>query len=235
MIQLRYTATILALAPMVAFAAEEDGGGESSSMISLIVGNAGFAGWTTLILSVVAFMLVFRLALELKTEKIMPASIVEEVEQALEEQDFEGAYGVVQDEPSYLGRVLEGGLSKMNYGFEAIEKGVDEAWESEQTSLMQTASYVQLIGQVAPMLGLFGTVFGMMKAFAVLANSAGAANPKDLASGIMNSLVTTFIGLLVAIPCNMIYLFIRNRIVSAGIEIGLSSSEVLASLRGEEE
>ncbi|MBF0196531.1 MAG: MotA/TolQ/ExbB proton channel family protein [Planctomycetes bacterium] len=228
---IRISALLLAFAPMMVHAAEED----SSSMIGLIVANAGFAGWTTIALSVVAFMLVFRMVLELKTEKIMPGAIVDDVEQALGDQDYEGAYGVVQDDPSYLGRVLEGGLSKMNYGYEAIEKGSDEAWESEQTSLMQTASYVQLIGQVAPMLGLFGTVFGMMKAFAVLAHSAGAANPKDLASGIMNSLVTTFIGLLVAIPCNMIYLFIRNKIVSSGLEVGIATNEILGTLRGEEE
>lgn len=204
-------------------------------MISLILGNAGFAGFTTIGLSVIAFMLVFKMVLDLKSEKIMPSSLVEDVESALQEEDYEGAYSAVEDDGSYLGRVLEGGLSKMNYGYEAIEKGSDEAWGSEQTALMQTASYVQLIGQVAPMLGLFGTVYGMMQAFAVLATSAGAANPKDLAAGIMNSLVTTFIGLLVAIPCNMIYLFIRNKVVKSGIEVGLAASEVLSPLRGEEE
>jgi len=206
-----------------------------TSLIGTIVANAGFAGWTTLFLSIVAFMIVLRLVFDLKPAKIMPDGIVEEVETALQEEDFEGAYNSVQDDASFLGRVLEGGMSKMNYGYEAIEKGADEAWATEQTSLMQTASYVQLIGQVAPMLGLFGTVFGMMQAFAVLAHSAGAANPKDLASGIMNSLVTTFIGLLVAIPSNVIYLFIRNKIVTAGLQVGTTASQVLDVFRGEEE
>lgn len=217
--------------PMVAMAAD----GEASSMISTIMQNAGFAGWTTIILSVFAFMIVFRMVLELKPSKIMPPSTVDDVEEALQEQDFEGAYGVVQDDPSFIGRVLEGGLSKMNYGFEAMEKGAAEAWESEQTGLMQTASYVQLIGQVAPMLGLFGTVFGMMQAFAILAHSAGAANPKELANGIMTSLVTTFIGLLVAIPSNALYLFIRNKIVKTGLEVSIASNELLATFQGEEE
>jgi len=224
------SAVLLAFSPAVLMA--EEGG---QSMISLIVGNAGFAGWTTIALSMVAFTMVFKMVLDLKVEKIMPAALIEDVEGALEEEDYEAAYEAVQEDYSYLGRVLEGGLSKMNYGYEAVEKGSDEAWTTEQTALMQTASYVQLIGQVAPMLGLFGTVFGMMKAFAVLATSAGAANPKDLANGIMNSLVTTFIGLLVAIPCNMIYLFIRNKIVKSGIEVGVAANEVLTTLRGEEE
>jgi biopolymer transport protein ExbB len=208
---------------------------EEQSMINIIVENAGFAGWTTFILSIVAFMLVIRLALELKREKIIPPGLLDDVEQALADQDYEDAYSAVQDDQSFLGRVLEGGLSKMNYGYDAIEKGSDEAWVNEQTSLMQTASYVQLIGQTAPMLGLFGTVFGMMKAFAVLATSAGAANPKDLATGIMNSLVTTFVGLLVAIPTNGLYLVIRNKIIAAGLEVSVSSSDALAVFRGDAE
>jgi biopolymer transport protein ExbB len=208
---------------------------QEQSMISIIVENAGFAGWTTFVLSIVAFMLVIRLALELKREKIIPPGVLDDVEGALADQDYEEAYAAVQDDQSYIGRVLEGGLSKMNYGYDAIEKGSDEAWTNEQTGLMQTASYVQLIGQTAPMLGLFGTVFGMMKAFAVLATSAGAANPKDLATGIMNSLVTTFVGLLVAIPTNALYLIIRNKIIASGLEVAVSSSDALAVFRGDEE
>lgn len=222
-------ACLLTLAPSVLMAAEE------TSMISTIVNNAGFAGWTTFGLSIIAFMLVISMFLDLKTEKIVPSGVLEEVEEALEEQDFEEAYSAVEEDQSYLGKVLAGGLSKMNYGYEAVEKGADEAWITEQTALMQKASYVQLIGQTAPMLGLFGTVFGMMKAFAVLATSAGAANPKDLANGIMNSLVTTFVGLLVAIPTNSMYLFIRNKIVSAGLDVATASSDALSVLRGEEE
>lgn len=223
------SAVVLAFAP-AALMAEE-----STSMISLIIDNAGFAGWTTIALSIVAFSVVFKMMMDLKIDKILPIQLVEDVNQSIQEKDYEGAYAVVQDEHSFLGRVLEGGLSKMNYGPDSIEKGADEAWSTEQTALMQTASYVQLIGQTAPMLGLFGTVFGMMQAFAVLAHSAGAANPKDLANGIMNSLVTTFIGLLVAIPCNMVYLVIRNRIVKSGLEVGTAANEVLITFRGEEE
>lgn len=225
---------IIALASVVAFPAVASAA-EEKSMIGSIIENAGFAGWTTIFLSVIAFMLVFKLLLELKMDKVMPAGTVEDVEQSLEEQDYEGAYGAVQDDPSFLGKVLEGGLSKMNYGVEAIEKGADEAWETEQTSFLQLASYVQLIGQLAPMLGLFGTVYGMMKAFAVLATSAGAAEPKALAEGIMNSLVTTFIGLLVAIPSNAAYLFIRNKITQVGLEVMNTTSQVIDGLRGESE
>jgi biopolymer transport protein ExbB len=222
--------SILATSPALARAEEA-----AASFISLVVDNAGSAGWATFAISVVGFTLVFKTLLDLKVEKIMPSGLMDDVQAALEEEDYEEAYAIVQDNHSFLGRVLEGGLSKMNYGYDAVNKGAEDAWVNEQTALMQTASYVQLTGQIAPMLGLFGTVSGMMDAFAVLAVSSGAANPKDLAIGIMNALVTTFIGLLVAIPCNMVYLYIRNRIVKAGLDVITASSEVLTPLRGEQE
>jgi biopolymer transport protein ExbB len=204
-------------------------------MLLSIAKNGGAAGAVTFMLSVLAVMLVIKLVLDLKREKIVPPGVLDDVEGALADEDFEEAYGIVQDDQSFLGRTLEGGLSKMNYGYEAIEKGADEAWVNEQTSLMQTASYVQLIGQTAPMLGLFGTVWGMMDAFKELASSAGAADPQELANGIMKSLATTFIGLFVAIPTNALYLFIRNKIVAAGLEVATYSSDTLAVFRGEDE
>ena len=226
----RLLSLLLVFSPSFLLAAEQ-----APSMLQNIIGNSGLAGKATVILSMVAFGIAFKMMLELKSSRILPDQILEDVDAALEEEDYEGAYALVEEDQSFLGRVLEAGLSKMNYGYEAVEKGADEAWTTQQTSLMQTASYVQLIGQLAPMLGLFGTVSGMMDSFAVLAHSAGAASPKQLAEGIMNSLVTTFIGLLVAIPCNSIYLWLRNKIVSSGLDVSNAASEMLTPLRGEGE
>lgn len=229
----RLLTALVLLTPAVAFAQDE--GAASDSMITLIIDNAGFAGSATFGLSIFAFAMVGYLLMEIKRSKMIPEALVEEVTSALEEEDIEGAFEVVESDPSFLGKVLAGGIAKVNYGHDAVEKGAEEVWATEQTALMQKASWVQLSGQLAPMLGLFGTVSGMMEAFAVLAKSAGAANPKDLANGIMTSLVTTFIGLLVAIPCNVIYLFIRNKIISAGLDAAATTTETLDNLRDEEE
>jgi len=221
---------ILATSPALARAEEA-----ADSFISLCVNNAGLAGWTTVLVSIFGLTLFFKIFMELKNDKILPSRLIDDVRAAMEEEDYEEAYALVQDDHSFVGRVLEGALSKMNYGYDAVTKGADDAWVYQQTALMQTASYVQLTGQVSPLLGLYGTVTGMMTAFAVLATSAGAANPKDLAVGIMNALVTTFIGLSVAIPFNCLFLWIRNKVVKAGLDVLEVSNEILIPLKGEQE
>lgn len=224
----KYLSVLVMLALPTALYAQQ--GGEPDSMISVIVGNAGLPGWATIAMSIVAFTLVIKLLMDTRIEKVLPASVAQHVEDLLNEEDYDGALNSVSGDSSFLGRVLFGGLSKMNGGAEAVGRGLDEAWETEQTSFLQVASYVQLAAQLAPMLGLFGTVSGMMEAFSVLAQSSGAANPKQLAKGIMFALVTTFIGLLVSIPCNIAYLFIRNKIVTVGLEVGMRASGALDAI-----
>ncbi|MBF0243971.1 MAG: MotA/TolQ/ExbB proton channel family protein [Planctomycetes bacterium] len=225
----KFTALLFILAPWAPLLAQEKAG--PPSMISQVVNNAGFAGWTTIAMSIFGFFLVFKLIIDTKRAKLIPDALVDDVETAFQDEDYEGAFAMVQHDPSFMGKVLEGGMSKMNFGHDAIQKGAEEAWANEQTQLLQVAGYVQLCGQLAPMLGLFGTVSGMMAAFAVLATSAGAAEPKELATGIMNALVTTFIGLLVAIPCNLAYTIIRNKVINAGLEVAALSATILDNLR----
>ena len=225
-------ASLLLMIPGVALAEDKP---VSYSMITLIVDNAGIAGWTTFAVSIIAFTLVIKLVMDTRREKVLPAAVEQHVADLISEQDYEGAVNSVSGDLSFLGRVLYGGLSKMNGGKDAVQKGLDDSWNTQYTTYMQVASYVQFAAQISPMLGLFGTVSGMMDAFAVLAQSSGAANPKDLATGIMYALVTTFIGLLVAMPCSAAYLFIRNKIISSSLEVGTRANDILDNLFNTEE
>lgn len=223
-------AFFLAAIPMIAFAQAPDQGEAVESWIMVVVNNAGIAGWSTLAMSVGAFTIVIKLFMESKPEKLVPPSTYQHVSDLIGQQDYEGAVNSVSADQSFLGRVLYGGLSRMNGGAPAVERGAGEAWDGYFNNMIMTCSYVQLCAQLAPMLGLFGTISGMMDTFAVLAHSSGAANPKQLAVGIMYALVTTFIGLMVAIPSNICYLFLRNRIVSASLEVSQRTSEIFDTL-----
>ena len=108
-----------------------------------------------------------------------------------------------------LTRVLGAGLSKMANGLERMEDAMAEEADAQATMLHQKLGYLNLIAGVAPRMGLFGTVGGMITSFGVLATEANPS-PGKLAGGIMIALLTTFFGLCVAIPTTAAFTFFRG-------------------------
>ena len=119
----------------------------------------------------------------------------------------------------------------MNAGFETMRTAMEDVAEEEAIKLQQKISYLSLIGNIAPMLGLFGTVTGMIKAFNTIAALGSAVSPSDLAGGISQALVTTFLGLFVAIPSMIAYFLFRNRVVAITLEIGAIADELVERFR----
>jgi biopolymer transport protein ExbB len=99
--------------------------------------------------------------------------------------------------------------------------------EEESIKLQQKISWIQLIAAIAPMLGLLGTVQGMIGAFSEIAKMAGAPKPKDLAGGIFLALVTTFQGLVVAIPGMIFYFYFRNQLIRIAMEASALIEDLL--------
>jgi biopolymer transport protein ExbB len=112
-----------------------------------------------------------------------------------------------------------------------MRDAIDEVSDEEATTLFQKISYLSLIASVAPMLGLLGTVGGMIEAFNVIAAMEGMANPADLAAGISKALITTLTGLIVAIPVLSFYMFFRNRVIKLSMEASAISGELIDRFR----
>jgi len=108
---------------------------------------------------------------------------------------------------------------------------MEEVGRGEATRLYQNVGYLSLIGNVAPMMGLLGTVTGMMRSFYAVAEYAGNVQPGRLAEGIYEALTTTFMGLLVAIPALILFVFFRNRIVNVLDETAAVAEEIIFPLK----
>jgi len=162
---------------------------------------------------------------------IMPPEILADVEECFEKEEYEQAIAVCEEEPTFFTNVVAAGLSRINVGYKQMEEAMAEAGEEAATNLQQKVSYLALIANIAPMLGLLGTVQGMIKAFQQIARSAAAPNPAQLAGDIQLALVTTFLGLTVAIPVMCIYHFFKNRVEKIVLEVGAISSELMARFR----
>lgn len=157
------------------------------------------------ICSLVALALVVERLLSLKREKVMPTAFVTGVRPALS-RGQSAALEFCRSHPSPIARVLEAGIRRWDRPLEHVEKHITEAGLRETTLLRKNFRGLVVITAVSPLLGLLGTVFGMITAFRTVAASADALGRTELlAAGIYEAMVTTAAGLIVAIPTLLTY------------------------------
>jgi biopolymer transport protein ExbB len=159
--------------------------------------------------SITMVTLIIQLALSLRKIKLAPPPLVDSLRQLISSGNYQEAWETCNANKNYLANVLKSGLSRIGRGKEAVEGGLAEHGLREATLLRTRNSYLSVIGVVSPMIGLLGTVIGMMGAFAVL-GASGMGNPKELAGKISEVLLATASGLFIAIPAFVAYYVFRN-------------------------
>ncbi len=211
----------------------QDGATETSqSWMETYIGAGGWIGGVILICSVISLALIIEHIVNIKRDKIIPPQLVDEIEGMFENEEYQEALELCEAEPNFLTNILAAALPKINMGFETMKTSMEEAGEEETIKLQQKISYLSLIANIAPMMGLFGTVSGMIEAFQTIAALGASVTPSDLADGISQALVTTFLGLFVAIPTMIAYFFFRNRVVRVTLEIGAIAEDLVERFRG---
>ncbi len=181
-----------------------------------------------LILSFVLVALVVMNLLSARRDFICPAQLVDGFEAHLDEKRYQDAYEMAKADDSFLGSVLSAGLAKLSSGYEHAIEAMQEVGEEENMKLDHRLSYIALIGTLSPMIGLFGTVDGMIRSFWVIATAHGTPKPDQLAEGISTALLTTLIGLAIAIPAIAIYNILRNRVQRLVLEVGITSEGLMS-------
>lgn len=184
--------------------------------------------------STIFFLLSFTLVavfvmnvLTARRENILPSPLVEAFEAQLNAKKYQEAYELAKNDESMLGKVLSAGLARISSGYPQAIEAMQEVGEEENMRLEHRLSYLALLGTVCPMFGLLGTVHGMVRAFEVIARSATTPKPADLAAGISTALVTTLIGLMLAIPAIAAYSILRNRVARLVLEVGIVSEGLM--------
>ncbi|MBQ6826471.1 MAG: MotA/TolQ/ExbB proton channel family protein [Thermoguttaceae bacterium] len=179
-------------------AANASNGGERSKLLELVLAG-GWIGVVLLVASIIAVSLAIRLALALRRSVFFSPELETAVADALARNDFAAALAAAEERnDAGVGRVLAAGLRETDRGWAAVEKGLEDAVAEETAAFYRRTEPLATIGNVAPMLGLLGTVVGMVSTFGELAVADGSG--RNLAGGIYFALVTTVDGLLVAIP-----------------------------------
>jgi biopolymer transport protein ExbB len=181
--------------------------------------------------SIASIALIIEHSLTIRRSVIVPELSVAQIKTMFDERRFREALEFCQADPSFVSGVVHAGLIEAANGYEAMERAMGEAAEERAARLYRKIEWLNLLGNVAPMLGLFGTVYGMMVAFGQIAAKGGKANPEDLAGGIMIALVSTFCGLLVAMPALSAYSIFKTRVEQMTMEAALVAEELLANFK----
>jgi biopolymer transport protein ExbB len=163
-----------------------------------------------------------------RRDSMCPVHLIEGFEACLNEQQYQEAYEMAKSDESILGNVLSAGLAKLSAGYEEAIEAMQEVGEEEDMKLEHRLSYINLIAQISPMVGLFGTVHGMINAFYEIAVGGATPDPNKLADGISKALLTTLIGLFVAIPALAVFRILRNRVQRMMLEIGITSEGLMS-------
>ncbi len=179
-------------------------------------------------LSIVMVALIMMNLIQVRRDILLPNEFVEDFEGKLNGKDFQGAYDLARNDDSFVARVLAAGMGRLSRGYPEAMEGMQEAGEDENMALEHRLSYLALIGTVAPMLGLMGTVQGMIESFETIRMSATQPRPSELAGGISTALFTTLIGLGIAVPAMIFYSILRNRIQRLVLEIGMVSEGLMS-------
>jgi biopolymer transport protein ExbB len=166
--------------------------------------------------------------LSVRRDAFVPQHLVDAFEAHCNEKKYQEAYELAKTDESFLGQMLSAGLARLQQGYSQAIEGMQEVGEEENMKLEHRLSYIAMIGTIAPMVGLLGTVHGMIRSFQTIAVPGSSPKPWELAEGISTALVTTLVGLLLAIPAILAFNIIKNRIARLVLETGIVGENLMS-------
>jgi len=192
--------------------------------------------WITMALGFLALVMAIYFILTVTPRREVPANFVRRVLNQIRAGDLRGAYQVCEGRDDLLARVVRAGLRMSGHDRYVIQDAMESEGERGVSALWQRISYLNNIGVIAPLLGLLGTVLGMVRAFSNIAADNAQVRGIAVAQHVSQAMITTVGGLVVAIPCLAVYYFLRGRVVKIIAAVEAHASEVVELLvRGEDQ
>ncbi len=179
------------------------------------------------LLSVIATAIIIYDFMSLKTELLAPPKFTEELITKLEARDEKTVRSMCASQPNIIAAITLAGLDRRSKGKLVAREAMENAARKEVTKLWQNISYLGDIATIAPLLGLLGTVLGMIQAFNVISYAGSSLKPIMLVGGISKALVTTAAGLLIAIPVLSFYSYFRGRVQDTSDQVETYATDIM--------
>jgi biopolymer transport protein ExbB len=206
-------------------------GGQSFREVFLhIIYSVGpWMGIVLLTVSIALVTLCVLLIMELRMGVAIPPAFVEEFTDTVNKRRFKEAYEMAKEDPSFVARVLSAGMSRLQYGIEDAREASFSMLESVKAGKEQFIVYLATIGTLGPLLGLVGTVFGMILAFMTMA-SGDQIKASELAGAISHALVVTLLGVALSVPAIFAHAFFKNRLTRIAHDTGTVADDLLTQM-----
>ncbi len=204
---------------------------ESKSMLRWVIEASGPIGFCLLLISIYMSALVVKLFLEFRVSEAVPPALVEKLEVAIKDKKFQEAYDACRESESFLAKLVRTGVAALPNGRAEAKEAMSDVQDEIVTGMESRVSYLAIIGQLGPMIGLVGTIMGMIDSFQTIATSVGAqAKPDEIARGISTALFITLEGVALSVPAIFFFAFFRNRIAVLAVESSKVADRTITAL-----
>jgi len=224
---------VVLLTTFAGVARADDGSGGEAGETNIVMFMIKSLGWVfgplLLAVSVAMIALCVLLFLDLRMPSVIPAGFVDEFTDTVNKRKFKEAFDMARNDPSFLGQVLTAGMSRLQYGLEDAREAALNTLEAIKSDKEQKNNYNAVIATLGPMLGLVGTVFGMIQSFKVL-STATQINPAKLAEGISHALSVTLFGVAISVPAIFFNALFKNRITRVCMDVGHIADDLLTQM-----
>jgi biopolymer transport protein ExbB len=210
-----------------AAAKSEEGSGGGGSFLMWIIWSSGIIGAFLLILSIYFVATVVKCFMTLTKEVAAPPDVVTKCEELLQARNFQGVYDLVKQDDSFFSRLVTVGIAEIPNGLADAREVMHKVAEAETVEMEKKISMLAVLGTLGPMIGLVGTLKGMITSFSVIAMSGTSLKPAEVAGGISEALLLTFEGVALSVPSIFFFAVFRNKVSTISAYVMLQSDEVM--------
>lgn len=190
--------------------------------------NGGPLMWFILAASILALLLFFERLLHLHRAQIDSASFLNGIYTNLKRNNNLEAITICEDTPGPVARIVQAAILHRDEGEAQMRLAIEEAGQIEMPRLEAHLSWLATLAKITPLLGLAGTILGMIKTFAVVSQQAPLVHSGDLSLGLYNALISSLAGILVAIPIYCAYNFLATRVESIAVDMDAAAWDILS-------
>lgn len=200
------------------------------SVLMWIITTSGWIGGVLLIISIYFIATVIQLFMELRAPIVAPTKLMEDCEALLNKRDFNGIYKLAKENPSELGQLIAVGMVGLSTGLADAREAIDRQGEVITVEMEKRISMLAVVGTLGPLIGLLGTLQGMITSFSVIAISDTQMKSSEVARGISQALILTFEGVGLSVPAIYFFALFKNRVASLSVQTLNAADEFIRRL-----